>query len=241
MSIVTSSAPQAGGHSICTLRTTSSCPGRGGRLMSHSSTEGPPSGSCRRFGSSWRNELGPGCGIFFFLSQTQTQLLSHMQTPQKTPSLRPFKQRKSLGKVFDVAVWVTRERGVDTDFSWLFTDSFVLEMFTATSREEVAGIQAKFPNKIPVRSRCTFWKGVCSVPWRKIKTTKIARTTQSPLPPPILRGWTLGALSHIPWGPTSQQVIVERYPRERSLPPLDKVKFLVPQDLTMSQFLSAIQ
>ncbi|XP_047611008.1 microtubule-associated proteins 1A/1B light chain 3C isoform X2 [Phacochoerus africanus] len=74
-----------------------------------------------------------------------------MQTPQKSPSLRPFKQRKSL----------------------------------ATRREEVAGIRVKFPGKIPV--------------------------------------------------------IVERYPREKFLPLLDKTKFLVPQELTMTQFLSIIR
>ncbi|XP_043342077.1 microtubule-associated proteins 1A/1B light chain 3C isoform X1 [Cervus elaphus] len=74
-----------------------------------------------------------------------------MQTPQKSPSLRPFKQRKSL----------------------------------ATRREEVAGIRVKFPGKIPV--------------------------------------------------------IVERYPREKFLPRLDKTKFLVPQELTMTQFLSVIR
>lgn len=38
----------------------------------------------------------------------------------------------------------------------LLTDSFVLEIFTATRQEEVAGIRAKFPNKIPVRRHCTF-------------------------------------------------------------------------------------
>ncbi|XP_007535673.1 microtubule-associated proteins 1A/1B light chain 3C [Erinaceus europaeus] len=74
-----------------------------------------------------------------------------MQSPQKSPSLRPFKQRKSL----------------------------------ATRKEEVAGIQAKFPGKIPV--------------------------------------------------------IVERYPREKVLPSMDKIKFLVPQELTMTQFLSVIR
>ncbi|XP_059944370.1 microtubule-associated proteins 1A/1B light chain 3C [Mesoplodon densirostris] len=74
-----------------------------------------------------------------------------MQTPQKSPSLRPFKQRKSL----------------------------------ATRREEVAGIRVKFPGKIPVT--------------------------------------------------------VERYTREKLLPSLDKTKFLVTQELTVTQFLSVIQ
>ncbi|XP_011811086.1 PREDICTED: microtubule-associated proteins 1A/1B light chain 3C [Colobus angolensis palliatus] len=74
-----------------------------------------------------------------------------MPPPQKIPSVRPFKQRKSL----------------------------------AIRQEEVAGIRAKFPNKIPV--------------------------------------------------------VVERYPRETFLPLLDKTKFLVPQELTMTQFLSIIR
>ncbi|KAM7050384.1 microtubule-associated protein 1 light chain 3 gamma [Molossus nigricans] len=74
-----------------------------------------------------------------------------MQTPQKSRSLKPFKQRKSL----------------------------------ATRQEEVAGIRAKFPNKIPV--------------------------------------------------------VVERYSKEKFLPLLDKTKFLVPQELTMTQFLSIIR
>lgn len=55
----------------------------------------------------------------------------------------------------------------------------------ASRRDEVAGIRAKFPSKIPV--------------------------------------------------------IVERYHKEKNLPMLDKTKFLVPQELTMSQFVTIIR
>lgn len=55
----------------------------------------------------------------------------------------------------------------------------------ATRKEEVAGIRAKFPNKVPV--------------------------------------------------------IVERYYKEQSLPVLDKTKFLVPEELSMSQFATIIR
>ncbi|XP_066466494.1 microtubule-associated proteins 1A/1B light chain 3C-like [Tiliqua scincoides] len=41
--------------------------------------------------------------------------------------------------------------------------------------------------------------------------------------------------------PTKLPVILERYPKERMLPALNKFKFLVPQDLTMGQFVTIIR
>ncbi|XP_005998096.1 microtubule-associated proteins 1A/1B light chain 3A [Latimeria chalumnae] len=41
--------------------------------------------------------------------------------------------------------------------------------------------------------------------------------------------------------PTKIPVIVERYQGERYLPLLDKVKFLVPQDITMVRFLAVLR
>ena len=41
--------------------------------------------------------------------------------------------------------------------------------------------------------------------------------------------------------PNKVPVIVEKFHKEKSLPQLDKSKFLVPQELTMSQFVTIIR
>ncbi|XP_074861369.1 microtubule-associated protein 1 light chain 3 gamma-like [Carettochelys insculpta] len=41
--------------------------------------------------------------------------------------------------------------------------------------------------------------------------------------------------------PNKLPVILERYPKEKMLPALDRTKFLVPQELTMGQFVTIIR
>ncbi|XP_044304411.1 microtubule-associated proteins 1A/1B light chain 3C-like [Varanus komodoensis] len=41
--------------------------------------------------------------------------------------------------------------------------------------------------------------------------------------------------------PCKVPVILERYPKEKMLPALNRVKFLVPQELTMGQFVTIIR
>ncbi|KAM9133090.1 microtubule-associated protein 1 light chain 3 gamma-like [Pangshura tecta] len=41
--------------------------------------------------------------------------------------------------------------------------------------------------------------------------------------------------------PNKLPVILERYPKEKVLPALDRTKFLVPQELTMGQFVTIIR
>uniref|UniRef100_A0A8C3P960 Microtubule-associated protein 1 light chain 3 gamma n=1 Tax=Chrysemys picta bellii TaxID=8478 RepID=A0A8C3P960_CHRPI len=59
---------------------------------------------------------------------------------------------------------------------------------------------------------------------------------------PISAAWPQGgvlppSLSHV----SVFQVILERYPKEKVLPALDRTKFLVPQELTMGQFVTIIR
>uniref|UniRef100_A0A8C5G963 Autophagy-related protein n=1 Tax=Gouania willdenowi TaxID=441366 RepID=A0A8C5G963_GOUWI len=57
-------------------------------------------------------------------------------------------------------------------------------------------------------------------------------------PPAIRQQEVAGIRSKFP---NKIPVIIERYDREKFLPPLDKTKFLVPHELTMTQFVTIIR
>lgn len=128
------------------------------------------------------------------------------------PSNQPFKQRKNLGKGFCFPGKPLKRGEV---FRWSCCSSSA-----ATRKQEVAGIRSKFPNKIPVSAR----------PQRGLGTGR-----PDPGPASLTRG--PAALTRF----CRLQVIIERYDREKYLPPLDKTKFLVPHELTMTQFVTIIR
>ena len=176
-----------------------------------------------------------------------------MQTAQKSPSLRPFKQRKSLGKALRIAVWIlaleTAREG--TDFCICWCAHLILNVHSNQKRGSCWN-QSEVPRQNPGKTPLSW--GV-EVGWGlglgggglwpySLKNPNPANDLLLSSPSSSdIESW--GASLDIcfrgdsGWNPW--QVIVERYPREKFLPRLDKTKFLVPQELTMTQFLSVIR
>ncbi|XP_020891940.2 microtubule-associated proteins 1A/1B light chain 3C [Exaiptasia diaphana] len=116
-------------------------------------------------------------------------IAKYSRASQKYTKLRrSAEQRKSVKSTalcFAIEIFVTCLLFIMGDNNVLSYKPFKQRKSFVSRRDEVAGIRAKFPSKVPV--------------------------------------------------------IVERYHKERDLPLLDKTKFLVPQELTMSQFVTIIR
>lgn len=88
-------------------------------------------------------------------------------------------------------------------------------VYLGSSEEESAAIRMRFPTKIPV-SILTLFFSFYFFSW-------------------VSRNLNAIFCFHF------IQIIVERYSKEMDLPQLEKRKFLVPQEFTMSQFISIIR
>lgn len=98
-------------------------------------------------------------------------------------------------------------------------------------------IRIKYPNKIPVRAAPhSLWGSSLKTLWLDSEdhgsASLGAPVREVPKPPsPCLP---------VPVSPSSisspLQVVVERYQKEKTLPPLNRTKFLVSQDLPLTQF-----